>query len=68
MLPKFIEEWGGDSRLYDSYLASLEPAPVVQAQVRSDKLWMKYDKLSADNLRVLLRAAGELVQRLKAED
>ena len=45
MLPKFIEEWGSDSRLYDSYLESLEPAPVVQAHVRSDKLWMRYEKL-----------------------
>ncbi len=65
---KLIEECGGDSRLYDSYLESLEPAPVVQAQVRSDKIWMRYEKLSADNLRVLLRAAGELAQRLKTAD
>jgi hypothetical protein len=63
----FIELWSGSVDLYDRYLDDLEAAPVVADHARSDKLWVSYDKLSGDDLRVLLRAARNLVQRIQSE-
>ena len=55
----FIEPWGGGAALYDRYLDDLEAAPVVADHARSDKLWVSYDKLSGEDLRVLLRRSQE---------
>jgi hypothetical protein len=63
----FVEQWGGTGALYDRYLDDLEGAPVVADHARSDKLWVRYDKLSGDDLRVLLLAARNLVQRITSE-
>lgn len=62
----FVDCWGGSEAHYDRYLDDLEAAPVVADHARSDKLWVPYEKLSADNLRVLLRAAKDLVQRIQS--
>lgn len=65
---KSIEQWSNDLSLHDNYLSSLESSPVVAQHVRDDCLWIKYDKLSGNDLRVLLRAARELVQQIKVKE
>ncbi len=67
ILRDFVAAWGGSAGLYDLYLDDLESAPVVADHARNDKLWVSYDKLSGDDLRVLLLAARNLVQRIKSE-
>lgn len=61
---KFVEKIGSDPGLYDEYLESLESAPVIADAARSDKLWLKYDKLSGKDLRVLFRAGREFVEKM----
>lgn len=61
---EFVEKIGGDPALYDEYLESLEAAPVVADAARSDKLWVRYDKLSGNDLRVLFRGAKEFMEKV----
>jgi len=61
---KMIVDWTGESSLHNSYLTALEPSPPLTKLARDDKMWIKFEKLNADDLRVLLRAARELVQKI----
>jgi hypothetical protein len=65
---KLVEQWSSDATLHDQYLDILDSAPPVAEQVRSDKMWFNYDKLSADDLQCILHAARELVQRIRARE
>lgn len=65
--PDAIEKWGGNATLHDKYLNDLETSPVAVQHARTGKHWIKYDKMSADDLRAVLRAAREQVLRIKAD-
>ncbi len=65
---KHVEQWGSDAALHDQYLDMLDLAPQVAEQVRSDKTWINYDKLSADDLQCVLHAARDLVQQIRARE
>ncbi len=61
---KNIEQWGLDRSIYEHYLEALEDSPVAYAHAREDKTWIRYEKLSAEDLRILFQAARTFVERL----
>lgn len=65
---KGVEYYSGDAGPYERYLRDLESSPVVSRYARDGRQWINYDKLSADDLRVLLLAARELAQNMKSEE
>ncbi|REJ67498.1 MAG: hypothetical protein DWQ31_11220 [Planctomycetota bacterium] len=63
-----IKEWSSDETLYEKYCQSLEESPHILSLVRDGRQWENYGKMNAKDLKVLLRAARELVQNIKAEE
>jgi hypothetical protein len=64
--PKAIEEWGGDLKLYDDYLKDLEASPTVLNQIHAGSKRIRYQKLTAHDLRILLESARNLVNKMKS--
>jgi hypothetical protein len=51
--------------LYDKFLDRLEKAPVVAEFARNDKEMITYDKLTADDVRVIVQASMSLVEDIQ---
>ncbi len=66
VLRESVVAWGGTNQHYEQYLADLESAPVAADHAHCDMLWIGYDKLNGDALRVALRAVHNLVQRIQS--
>lgn len=64
---KEIALWANGSSS-EKYLNALEPSPVVANHARDSKMWIKYTSLSPHDVEVLLCAARELVQHIRAEE
>jgi len=63
-----LENWGVNPELHSSCLNSLESAPKVCDHARTGPVWITYANLNGDDLCALLRAARELVQRIKSKE
>ena len=59
-----FDKWSKDQTLFQEYLRSLEASPVALNCIRAGNKFLKYDKLTANDLRIILSAALKLAQGL----
>lgn len=63
---KWIEDWGGTPTIIENYLASLESSPTILKELRGGKSWVKYAKLSPEEIRVFFAAVMQFVAEIRA--
>lgn len=65
--PKDFDQWCKNHALYQRYLKELESSPLATAVVRAGKKCVPHNKLSANELKIILNANINLVGWIKAE-
>jgi hypothetical protein len=61
---KDFDKWSKDQALYQEYLQTLEGSSVAFNRLQTGNQYLKHDKLTADDLRIILGAALKLAQGL----
>jgi hypothetical protein len=59
-----FDKWSKDQASFQKYLQSLEGSPVALNRIRAGNQYLKHDKLTANDLRIILNAALKLAEGL----
>jgi hypothetical protein len=63
-----FDKWSKDQTLFQKYLQSLEGSPVALNRIRAGNQYLKHDKFTANDLRIILNAALKLAEGLVEAD
>ena len=56
---------GKGGSLFDEYLEQLEESSIAVGLARSDKVWVRHEKINANDLQVILRSAAWLAEKVR---
>jgi hypothetical protein len=59
-----FDKWSKDQMLFQQYLQSLEASPVALNRIRAGNQYLKHDKLTTNDLRIILSAGLKLAEAL----
>ena len=64
---KAFDRWFPGSTLYPFYLQQLEASATATTMARNDKMWIRYEEISSQDLKIVLQAAMRLVERMQTD-